>query len=114
MGIVINFPGSAERIQREFEAVLEKHLEISEPDVKECVTKRVASVLAKYSQIPSLSVSVTLPMGITEESIQPIIDSLQKEYTEKVSGFALSLLTQICILEARICRFEMEAIKRKQ
>jgi hypothetical protein len=113
MGIVINFPGNAERSEREFEAMLEKQLDGMEPELKHCIKKKVASVLAKNSQIPSLSMKVSLPMGVTEESIQPLVEAFRSEYTEKVTEFARNFVAQICVLEAKICKLET-SLRREQ
>lgn len=107
MGDVILFPGGNERLRRDIENILESQLEISDPRLCECVKKRVLAVLEKNPGIPSLNLRIDLPAGLTEESIQPVIDTFQNEYTNKISEYSFGLIVQICILEARLCKFEL-------
>ena len=106
MAEIIQFPGGEEQIRLEMERLLEDSLRISNPAVRKCVKERVGAVLAKHRGIPTLSISVTLPAGVTEASIQPVIVELQNEYRDKVTAFAFDLVKDICLLEARLCKVE--------
>ncbi len=105
MSNVIPFPGGADRMMREVERAVSS-LNISNPALRECITKRVSAVLAKNPGIPTLGVNVTLPPGVTEEDIKPLISALQNEYQEKTMELARGLIMQICLLEVRLCKCE--------
>ena len=107
MADIIEFPGGQERMRREMERLLDDELQVSNPELRKCVKERVSSVLARHPGIPSLSVAVTLPAGVTEDSIQPVIAALQKEYKEKVTAFAQGLVKEICVLEVHLCKAQL-------
>jgi hypothetical protein len=106
MAQIIAFPGSNERRMADIERALEEGLGGITPHLRECIKNKVSAVISKYPGIPTLSASVVLPVGISESDIQPLINELQREYSEKVMKFAQELIFEICILEARICKLE--------
>lgn len=104
---IINFPGEDKRLDRSIDQVLDESLDISNPELRECVKTRVAETLKKHKSIPSLNIQVSLPEGVTEKMIQPVIDAISAEYRERVSEHMLELVTEICRLQKRLCKVEI-------
>lgn len=104
MSDVIEFPGGTEFFRRNVERIIEESLHVSDPEVKACIKKRVGETLSRYRGIPPLQISLVPPLNETDE--KKLSEALAKVYNEKVSIFAMELVKEICILQARLCRVE--------
>jgi len=100
---MVPFPGGEDRMRREIERDINSRLDISKPALRDCITTRIAAVLARNPGIPTLSVNAALPIGVTEADVKSVVDAFQKEYSEKVHAYGIGLLRQICLPEARLC-----------
>jgi hypothetical protein len=103
MADIILFPDKDSRFKSEIEEMLDKSLNIANPDARKCIKERITDTLTKYT-VPSLSVTFTSTMS--EEDVKSLTDALQEEYIAKTTEFFRKLISDMCILQAKLCKCE--------
>lgn len=103
MNKIIEFPNKNERLITHIQKVIDK-LNITEPNVKECIKNRVTETLSKHKGIPTFNFNINL--AISESDSKKLNTILSEEYNKIVVPFSLKLIDEICMLQAQLCKCE--------
>ncbi len=106
MGTIIEFPGNDERREKEYRELLDKDLNIQNESLRECVKDNVASVLVKYSKLPTHTFSLELPPGFSAADTEKLVSKIQEEVKKYASKIQQSMLLEICQLYVALCKYE--------
>lgn len=108
MGTVIEFPGNDERREKEYRELLDKGLNIQNESLRKCVKDNVASVLVKYSKLPTHTFSLELPTDLSATDTDVLTSKIQEEVKKYVSKIQQPMLVEICQLYVTLCKYEQK------
>tara|TARA_R100000322_G_C5335860_1_gene164449 strand:+ start:113 stop:436 length:324 start_codon:yes stop_codon:yes gene_type:complete len=101
---IIAFPGAEEALRRNLDRMIDEHLEVTDPDLKACIKKRLSTYLSRLPKLPSLNFKV--PESLSDAQKQEILSSLADEYNTQVTAYAFKFLSDIALLQLEICQCE--------
>lgn len=107
---ILEFPSAAVNKNRRIDDIVDEKLQHPDPDVLALWRTRVKAIFKNYEQQP-FSFTVQVPEDINDDQLEQITLSIETtlgEYQKAINEQKYEMLNALCLLECRICEYELE------